>query len=201
MVRLHGPRAPLAPQHRDRSGKILLQQLEERPGIQCGRHDQQPQIITQALLANKRKGKPQIGVQAALMKLVKNQAADALKLGIVLEHPGQDAFGHHRNPGGRAHPGIQAHPISHGLADLFPKQRSHVPGRVPGRHAPGLQHQDAFAVEPCRPEQCQGNPRRLARAGRRFKYTSGPAAQCFKQIREQGLNGQDFCGMIEHAPL
>ena len=42
---------------------------------------------------------------------------------------------------------------------------------------------------------------RLARAGRRFKYTSGPATQCFKQIREQGLNGQDFCGMIEHAPL
>ncbi|MFQ8889477.1 MAG: hypothetical protein ACLR7Z_15155 [Bilophila wadsworthia] len=86
-----------------------MQQLEERPGIQCGRHDQQPQIITQALLAIKRKGKPQIGVQAALMKLVKNQAADALKLGIVLEHPGQDAFGHHRNPGGRAHPGIKAH--------------------------------------------------------------------------------------------
>ena len=27
------------------------------------------------------------------------------------------------------------------------------------------------------------------------------AAKCFKQIREQGLNGQDFCGMIEHAPL
>ena len=42
---------------------------------------------------------------------------------------------------------------------------------------------------------------RRARAGRRFKYTSGPATQCFKQIREQGLNGQDFCGMIEHALL
>ena len=135
------------------------------------------------------------------MKFVKDQAADALKLGIVLKHPGQDAFGHHRNPGRRTHPGIQAYPISHGLADLFPKQRSHVPGRVPGGHAPGLQHQDAFAVEPCSPEQCQGNPRRLTRAGCRFKYTSGPAAQYFKQIREQGLNGQDFCGMIEHALL
>ena len=86
-------------------------------------------------------------------------------------------------------------------------QRMVSEGHIVGNHTlhhpdmSSITDKDAFAVEPCRPEQCQGNPRRLARAGRRFKYTSGPAAQCFKQIREQGLNGQDFCGMIEHAPL
>lgn len=54
------PRATraLAPQHRDRSGKILLQQLEERPGIQCGRHDQQPQIITQACWQSSARASP-----------------------------------------------------------------------------------------------------------------------------------------------
>lgn len=152
-------------------------------------------------MAIKRKGKPQVGVQAALMKLVKDQATDPLKFGIFLKHPGQDAFRHHGNPGSRAHPGIQTYTVAYGLANLFPKQGSHIPGRIPGRHAPGFQHQDAFAAEPRRPEQCQGNPCRLARTGRRFEYTSGSAAQCFKQIRKQGLNGKNFFGMIGHVLL
>ena len=193
----HGPYPAFAPQDRDRFGGIPFQQPEQRPGVQRGGHDEQPQIVAQSLLAIQSEGKPQVGVETALMKFVKDETADPPQFGIVLQEAGQYALRDHRDPGGGAYPALQPHAVADRLADLFTEQGRHVPGGVPGGHAPGLKHQDTVSGEPVRTEQGQRHPRGLASAGGGLKNAARTGGERRMQLRQQGLNGQG--SVIGHA--
>ena len=84
--------------------------------------------LPQAGLAVECEGKPQIGIERALVELVEQHRADAGKLGIVKDHAGKDALGDDLDtclrPGFRDHPRAQSNPLSDSLADRVCAMRS-----------------------------------------------------------------------------
>ena len=148
-------------------------------------------------LTVQREGKPQIGVEAALMKFVKNETAYPRQFGIILKKARQHALRDHGDPSGGAYPALQPHAVPDRLSDLFAEQGRHVPGGVPGGHAPGFEHQNAVSGKPVRAEQSQRHPRGLARAGGGFKNTARAGGESRVQFRQQCLDGKG--SMIGHV--
>ena len=78
----------------------IAHQGRDGGGIERGRHDEDVQFVPQGGADFQGQGKAKIGVEAAFVEFIKDQAADARKFGIGLDHAGEDAFGHHLDPGG-----------------------------------------------------------------------------------------------------
>ncbi|MNT30398.1 hypothetical protein D3C72_1661900 [compost metagenome] len=113
------------------------QDLSQPFVVERGGHDQQLEILTQPLLHVEQQRQRQIGLQAALMKFIKDHQPHTVQLGIVLQHPGQDPFRHHFQPRRRTDAGFRAHTITHGFAGLFTEQFGqalrHIARRQPAR--------------------------------------------------------------------
>ena len=95
---------------------------------------------------------------------------DAVERQVVLQHPGENPFGDHLDPGARADPGVEAHPVSDGLADPLAQRPRHARrGRARGK-ATRLQHHDPLACEPRLVEQRQRDTRGLAGTRRGLEH-------------------------------
>jgi hypothetical protein len=90
----------------------------------------------------------QIGLQAALVKLVEDHQADAVERGVLLQPARQDALGHDLDA--RLWPDalFKAHAIAHGLARAFVAQRRHALGNCARRQTPRFEHHDALRAQP-----------------------------------------------------
>ena len=75
------------------------------------------------------------------MKLIKNNQSHVVKGGVLLKHPGEDAFCNHFDFCVRRNPGVKSHSISDGLAHRFLKEIRHTVRRCAGCDAAWLQHQ------------------------------------------------------------
>jgi hypothetical protein len=115
IVVLDGKAAPLGAHH----GGTWQQALQGH-AIQGGGHHQQLEIIAQPLLAFDGEGQRGIGVQAALVELVKDDERHAGELRILLQHPGQHPLGHDLEPGLAAGAALPAHSQADALAHLLP---------------------------------------------------------------------------------
>ena len=106
------------------------------------------------------------------MELIEDHQPCAVKLGILLQHPGEDPLGDHLQPGAGPHAGLGAHPVADRLAGLFPQQLRqalrHVAGREPARF-----EQDDFAVDRPLRQDLQRQPGRFARTGWRVQQHLG----------------------------
>ncbi len=77
----------------------VVHQLREGIDIHgCG-HGENAKILAQRRLDLQRKRETEIAVNGAFVNLVEQDRGDPRQIGIGLDHPGQDAFGHYLNPG------------------------------------------------------------------------------------------------------
>ena len=93
---------PVEPAGLDRKGAALggedrraAHQRRDRRGVERRRHHEQPQVRAQRAADLERQREAEVGLQRALVELVEDHAADAGQVRRGLEHPGQDALGHH----------------------------------------------------------------------------------------------------------
>ncbi|MNZ51000.1 hypothetical protein D3C78_688010 [compost metagenome] len=113
------------------------QDLSQPFVVERGGHDQQLEILTQPLLHVEQQRQCQIGLQAALMEFIEDHQPHTVKLGIVLQHPGQEPFGHHFQARRRTNARFSTHTITDRFAGLFTEQFGqtlrHVTRRQPAR--------------------------------------------------------------------
>ena len=144
-------------------------QRGHRSRLQRRRHHQKHQLRPQRPAHLQTQGQPQIGVQAAFVKFVKDHQPDARQFRVGLDHSGQDALGHHLDPGGRRHLRLAPDAVADRPAHGFPQGLGHPFSRGTGRQPPRLQHQDAARDQPPR-QEVQRHAGRLARAGRGLQH-------------------------------
>ena len=85
-----------------------------------------------------RERKAQIGIEAALMKLVKQDSGYALKAWVIQDHAAKHALCDHLNAGLGADLGLKPDPKADGFAHRFAKTGRHARGSGPGGQAPRL---------------------------------------------------------------
>ncbi len=171
-----------------------VQQRRDRPGIQRGRHHQKLQIGAQRIAAFPNQRQPQIGIQAAFMKFVEDDQPDAVQRRIGLQHPGQDAFGHHLDP--RARDRLPAHPETDIAARLLAQAFGQPFGGRPRGQTARFQHQDLARGLV---HQRQRHPRGLARAGRRDQHRAAVIGHCRTQGGQRIFDRQGGGGGIGHG--
>ncbi len=139
----------------DREGAALAgddgsvaEKLRNPRAVERRRHRQDAQVIAQAALAVEREGKPQIGIERALVELVEQHRADAGKLGIIEDHAREHALGDDLDA--RLRPRFRDHPRaqSDAFADALATRSAPCARRRPRGDAARLQHQDLSTLEP-----------------------------------------------------
>ena len=66
-----------------------------------GRHHHQPQVRSPLRLDVERQRQPEVAAEVAFVEFVEDDRRHAVQGWIVLDQPGQDAFGQHLDAGGR----------------------------------------------------------------------------------------------------
>ena len=131
------------------------------------------------------------------MELVEDHRADAVEPGIGLQHPGQDALGHHLDPGALADLRLAADPVAHGGAHRFAERLRHPLRGGAGGEAARLQHHDPARHEV---EQREWHPCGLARTGRRDQHGAAGRGEGGAQAR-QGVVDRQRGGGGGHGAL
>ena len=167
----------------------IIQQPRERLQIQGGGHHQDAHFLAQVELALDAQGESEIGVQAALVKLIEDDTGDALQGGILLQHAGKDALGDHLDARARADARIEPSAIAHVAADRLAAQLRHAGGDGACRQAARFEHQ-YLAAEPRRAADRQGHDGALAGPRRRLQQHAPPPCQRVGQRRQRGVDGQ-----------
>ncbi len=170
--------------------RCVAQPLRHRAGIERRRHGDHAQVVAQRRLRLAHQGEGKIGLQAALVQLVEDDAADAVERRIVLQHAQEEAVGHDFDTRLRPDLGVQSHAVADRLADLFAQSGRHAPRRGAGRQPPRLLHDDLAAGEPRRVEQRQRHARRLAGARRGDQHGGVAAPQRLLQARQGFVDGK-----------
>ena len=144
-----------------------VEKARDRFGVERGAHDDQQQILAQALAHLAQHRERQVGVDGALVKLVEHHAADAGELGIAEELAREDALGDDAQARARGDAVLEAHLV----ADLVPDApvlffRDPFGGGA-GGDAAGLEHDKVGMrrAEQSRSDDRRGNARGLAGAG------------------------------------
>ena len=163
------------------------QKFGHRRHIQCGRHDNQPQIGAQRRLTFKAKGQTRIGYERTLVKFVKNNAGNIRQVGVFLQHAGQHAFGYNFHTGVAAHAAFVAHAVAHKPAGLFAKQGSHIARQCAGGHAPGFKQQNAAAFKPGLIHEPQRHSAAFACAGQGAEHEIAPLRQGRQNFRARNI--------------
>ncbi len=168
--------------------------IAEQPGnarrIDGRRHDEELEILAQALLHVAGKRETEIGIERAFMKLVEQHGGDAVEHRIVEDEPGENSLGDDFDAGFTRHFGAEAHPQAYGVADALAECRRHALGGGARRQPARLEHQDAAAFRPVLAGQHQRHPRGLAGARRRHQNRRIMRAQGRGQARQRGVNRQ-----------
>ena len=144
----------------------IRERLPEPLVIQRRRHNQQPKVVAQPLLNVEQQRKGQIGLEAALVKFIKDHQPDAGQLRIVLQHTGENTLGDHLQPRGRSNAGFGAHPVPYRLARFFIQQFRQALRHI-ARRQPARLQQDNFPADAPLAQNLQGQPGGFTRSGGR----------------------------------
>ena len=170
-------------------GRVVQQARDPRP-VQGRGHDREAKLRTQDGLAVAGEGEAEVGIQAALVKLVEQDAGDAVERRIVQDHAGEDAFGDHLDAGPGRDAALQAHAEADGLADRLPEGLGHA-GRGRARGQPARLEQDELAARgPRFVKQRQRRDGRLARSRRRHDHGRRPRRERGPDRRQRLLDRQ-----------
>ena len=160
------------------------QPLRHRAGIERRRHGDHAQVLAQRRLRLAHQGEGQVGLQAALVQLVEDHAADAVERRIVLQHPQEEAVGHDLDARARAHLAVEPHAIAHGFADRLASVAAMRRAAARAASRRGSSITILRAAEPRRVEQRQRHARRLAGARRRHQHGGVARRQRLLQARQ-----------------
>ncbi len=161
----------------------------EAGGVKRGRHHQQAQVGAQHRLGVEGQGQPQVGLQAALVKLVEEHRGHALQRGVVLQQAGEDALGYHFNARVPRYLAFEPHAVAHGVAHGLVEQAGHAGSGGAGGEAARFEYQD-FTIEPPRGlQQRQRHHGGFARPGRRLQHGSATGRQGRQQLGQRRANG------------
>ena len=149
--------------------RAVAQEVRHRRRLQCRRHYQDAKVRScEPRLASQRQ--TQVGVDAALVKLIDDQRGDAAQQGIILQVGRENAFSDHQQPGVSTglllEADVPSHLLSQRPATLVGDATRHGPSGDPAR----LQQQHASPVH-----QRGRHPRRLAGSRSRRQHR-GPMA-------------------------
>jgi hypothetical protein len=200
IARLHRKGAPFRSDRRR-----IAQKLRHARAVDGCRHDDEPQILAQALLYIAGQREPEIGIERALMEFVEQDGGDAFEHRIVENKPAEHALGDDLDPRARRHFRAEAHAQAYGLADLLAQRFGHAFGGGARRQPPRFQHQDAPAFlrrsligRSLRPSflcpgflrQHEWHARGLAGARRGHQHGGIACAQSRREFRQRGIDRQ-----------
>ena len=185
IARLDREGAALARDHRR-----VAEQLGDARAVDGRRHDQELEVLAQALLHVAGERQAEVGIERALVELVEQQRGDAVERRIVEDHAREHALGHDLDAGPPRHLGAEAHAIADGVADRLAERRRHARGGGAGGEPPRLQHDDFLARGPRLRGEHQRHPRGLAGARRRHQHGGVARAQRGRQLRQRGVDGK-----------
>ncbi len=166
--------------------------------VERRRHGDDPQVLAQGGLRLAHQGEGEVRLEAALVQLVEDHAADTVQGGIVLQHSQEQAVGHDFDSGTRADLGVQPHAIADRLSDRFTEALRHASCRRPGRQPPRLLHDDLGYAEPRCVEKGERHARRLAGTRRRHQDGSIARLQCGLQAWQGLVDRQRIRGQRVH---
>lgn len=104
------------------------------------------------------------------MKFVEDQQAHPVQRRVVLQAPGEDAFGDHFDAGTRADLAVQANAVTDGFAHRLAQFAGQPFGCRAGSQPARFEHQDALAGQPRLIEQGQWHAGGLAGARRCLEH-------------------------------
>ncbi len=152
--------------------RAATQEPRDRLGVERRRHDDHDQIGPDLAPDLVDEGQGEVGVQIALVKLVKNDGADRFQKRITQKLPGENALRKESQPRCRAEPLFEADLVAN-LAAESPAPLRRNPGRSSPRRDPTrLQNQHVGMVgrKETRIENGRRNSRSLARARGRNQH-------------------------------
>ena len=158
--------------------------------VERRRHDHETQVRAQIRLHVEGERGAEVAMQMAFVEFVEQDRADAGQLGVVLDHPGQDAFGDDFDARRRRDLRFEADAIAYRLADAFTALRSHELGRRAGGDPARFEQQDLGAGKPAGVEQRGWHLRRLAGAGRCFQHHACGPDERRQKIRQDRVDGR-----------
>ena len=168
----------------------IAQQRRHPRAVERRRHDQELQILAQALLRVARQRQAEIGIERALVEFVEQHRGDAVERGIVEHQPGEHALGHHLDARALGNLRAEAHAQADGVADLLVQRRRHARGGGAGGEPARLQHEDLLVPRPGLVEQHQRHARGLAGAGRRHQHGGVVRGQRGGEVAERAVDGE-----------
>ena len=124
------------------------------------------------------------------MELVEAERRHALQRGVVLHHPGENAFGNHLHPRARTHAMLEAHSVADGGSDLFAKQAGHLLRGGPRGESPRFEHEDPAVAAPRRVKQRQRYAGGLSRARRGHQHRARCRRECGEHLRQHVVDWQ-----------
>ena len=95
-----------------------IEERRQARAVEGGRHHHDAQVAAQRRLHIERERKAEIGGEVAFVELVEQQGADAVERGVLLQHPGQDAFGHDLDARARRDHRFESDAVTDDAADL-----------------------------------------------------------------------------------
>jgi hypothetical protein len=182
---LDGEEARVGPQH-----GAVPQEARDRPRIERRRHDHELQIGAHFATDLGQQRQREIGVQAALVELVEDDARDAVEEGITLQAAGQQALGDHLDACLRPGAVLEPDTVADALAQAGPVLCGEAARDGPGGHPPRLQHHQAPVAEHAGLEQREGQAGGLARARRGDDDRGARAGERVDERRDEGVDGQ-----------
>ena len=173
---------------------VAPQQACNRAGVERGAHGEQAQLRAQGGARVEAERQPEVRRQAAFVKFVEDDPADAVEGRVVLQKARQDAFGDDFDARVAPDLRVHAHAVADGLAGLLAEEIGHAARGGAGGQAARLQHDEllraAVALEPVFAQQRQRDARGLARPGGGFEDGFGAPAEGVLQLRQGVFDGQ-----------
>ena len=124
------------------------------------------------------------------MEFIEYDEPHALERCILLQHPREHALGDHFNARLARHPGVHAHAMADGPADLLAQGARHARGDRAGCESSRFKHDDAAALEPFAVEHGEWHHGAFAGTGRGLQYDAGGHGQRGGQFRNDRLDRQ-----------
>ena len=140
--------------------------------IKGGGHDDEAQVFAQCFADIVDECHAHIGVNAAFVVFVEDDAPDAVELRVLEESLGKNAFGEYIDSGGRARAVFEADLVADSGSDGFAALARHIVRGHPGGQSTGFEKEDFAAFEPvcveegwCDKDGFPGTRRRLENDG------------------------------------
>ena len=177
--------APIA-RHHGRTTK----QLGDGSAVEGGGHHENSKVRPEERLRLQGESQTEVGIQAALVKLIEQQGAYAVQRRVVEQHPCEHALGDDLDARGCTHARLTAHAKADGVTGQLAKHRGHAACSGARGETTGLEHQYATALQPGFVEQRQRNACRFPRARRSLEHRARRRCEHGAEFRQHVRDGQ-----------